>query len=373
MKKNLKIALVTDWLTQLGGAEKVVALIAKLYPKSPIYTSFYLPEKTKKEFPNSKRIKPSIFNKIPGIANRQITLAPLAKSAISSLNLKKFDVIISFSSAIAKNIKILPHQKHICYIHTPIRYAWEPSEDKRFDRFPSFMQPLISMYLKRLRHWDFEKAKDVDFFIANSSETQKRVKKYYHRKSEVLFPPVAFDDFKICKASEKKKYFFAFGRFVKYKKFDLLVDTFLKNPNLTLYLGGDGSEKKALVEKVKMSGNKNIKFLGRLDFKDLKKYLSEAQALILPQKEDAGIVQLEAFASGTPVIAYKSGGILDVLQEHINGEFFEKQNVKNLEKALKNFKAENYNSEKIRQTAKKYSSENFSKNFQKLVDDFLEN
>ncbi len=371
MKKNLKIALVTDWLTQLGGAEKVVALIAELYPDAPIYTSFYLPKNTKSEFPDSKRIRPSFFNKIPGIANRQITLAPFAKSAISSLNLKEFDIIISFSSAIAKNVKILPHQKHICYIHTPIRYAWQPKEDKRFDIFPKIMQPMISKYLERLRNWDFENSKNVDLFIANSSETANRVKKYYNRESDILFPPVAFHEFKPCLSAAKKKYFFAFGRFVKYKKFDLLVDTFLENPDLTLYLGGSGSEKKILEEKVKKSGVKNIKFLGRLKFKDLKKYLSEAQALILPQKEDAGIVQLEAFASGTPVVAYKSGGVLDVLQEGINGEFFTPQNKKSLSEALKKFKSEKFDSLTIRKTAEKYSSENFQKNFKKLVDDFL--
>ena len=371
MDRQKKIVLVTDWLTQLGGAEKVVAAIAELYPDAPIYTTFHRPEKTKSDFPNPQRIRASVFNKIPFINRKQITLAPFARTAIESLNLKEYDIIISFSSAIAKNVKKHPHQTHICYIHTPIRYAWQPEEDQRFSGLPKICQPGVDWYLKRLKKWDFAKTKAVDLFIANSSETAARVKKFYHRSAKILYPPVDIHKFSPLPRTKKKDYFFAYGRFVTYKRFDLLVETFLKLPNHTLYLGGDGPKKAELVEKVQTADAKNIKFLGRISDKKLNQYLSAATALILPQKEDAGIVQLESFAAGTPVIAYRAGGVLDVLRPGINGEFFEHQQEKDLSHAIKRFDALKYDPQEVRSTAMPYSKEKFQKNFKNLVDQFL--
>lgn len=368
---GLRVALVTDWLTNIGGAEKVVRAVADLYPGARIYTTFLHFDRVKSLFPERERLRPSVFSKIPGVANRQMTIAPFLRSAISSLDLSEYDVILSFSSSVAKNIKVRKGQKHICYIHTPARYIWQREDDDRFEKLPKFLQPLVGKYLDRLKVWDAKGTEGVDLFISNSSETSSRVKKFYGRDEKVLYPPVAFEDFSPCKVEDKKDYFFGFGRFVKYKKFDLLVDAFLEMPDQKLVLGGEGPEWEAQVEKVRTAGAKNIEFLGRLPFGDLMKYLSEARAMLLPQKEDAGIVQLEAFASGTPVIAYKAGGVLDVLEEGINGEFFGEQNVESLKKAVENFEMEKFSQEKIRATAERYSTENFVKNYQRIVDEFV--
>lgn len=367
-KKDLKIALVTDWLTNLGGAEKVVATVAQIYPEAPIYTTFLNYDKVKKLFPNRSRICPSWYDKIPLVSRRQMTIAPFLKSAINSLDLSEYDVILSFSSSVAKNIKIRKGQKHICYIHTPARYIWQKEDDNRFEKFPQFLRPLVNWYLERLKKWDLVQTKSVHKFIANSSETKKRVHNFYDRTADVLYPPVDFKNFSMAETKDKKDYYLGLGRFVKYKKFDLLVGAFLQMPERNLVLVGDGPERKSLEFKVKKAGAKNIKFLGRLPFVELKKYLSESKAVLLPQKEDAGIVQLEAFASGIPVIAYREGGILDVLQEGINGIFFKSQTTKSLISVIEKFDSISFNPKKIRETAEPFSKSNFQKKYKGLIE-----
>lgn len=367
-KNNLKIALATDWLTNLGGAEKVVATVAELYPEAPIFTTFLNYEKVKVLFPDRKRIHTSWFDRIPFVSRRQMTIAPFLKSAIASLDLSEYDVILSFSSSVAKNITVRKGQKHICYIHTPARYIWQKEDDNRFEKFPRFLRPLINGYLERLKKWDLAQTQSVDKFIANSSETRKRVHNFYGRNAEVLYPPVDFEAFSVCKSVDKKDYFLGLGRFVKYKKFDLLVDTFLEMPERELVLIGDGPERKNLELKVQKSKAKNIRFLGRLPFVDLKKYLSEAKAVLLPQKEDAGIVQLEAFASGVPVVAYEAGGVLDVLQEGVNGTFFVSQTVESLKAGIEKFDSMSFEAQRIRVTVEPFSKSNFQKKYKALVE-----
>lgn len=371
MSEKLKVALVIDWLTNLGGAEKVVAAVAELYPDAPIYTTFLNYDKVKSLFPDRERLRPSRYDHIPLVSNRQMTIAPFLKTAVESLDLSQYDLILSFSSSVAKNIRVREGQTHICYIHTPARYIWQKEDDNRFEKFPRFTRPLVNLYLERLKKWDTEGTKTVHHFIANSLETAKRVKKFYDRDTVILYPPVRFEEFYICEEGERKEYYFAFGRFVKYKKFDLLVEAFAKTPDRQLLLGGDGPEKAALEAKVKALGISNITFLGRLPFFELKKYLSQAKALLLPQKEDAGIVQLEAFASGVPVIAYGEGGVLDVLEEGTNGILFPQQTPESLIEGIKKFETMSFDSQTIRATAEKYSTKNFQKNYQALVEKFM--
>ena len=233
------------------------------------------------------------------------------------------------------------------------------------------MMPFVKMYLNRLKKWDLKQSDQVNLFIANSSETASRVNEFYNREAKVLFPPVNFREFLPVKKEEKEDYFFGFGRAVIYKRFDLLVDTFLELPEKKLKLVIHGPEVVKLKEKIKKSGATNIEIIGRLHFSELKIMLAKATAMLLPQKEDAGIVQLEAFASGTPVIAYKAGGVLDVLEENINGLFFKEQSVESLKIAVEKFKASDFEVEKIRATAEKFSEENFAKNFKNIVKEFL--
>jgi len=366
-----RVAIVTDWLTNLGGAERVVAAVADIFPDAPIYTTFLNFEKVKELFPDKKRIRPSIFSHIPSITNKQIFIAPFLKTAISSLNLKDFDIILSFSSSVAKNIRTHKNQTHICYIHTPARYIWQKEDDNRFEKFPIFMKPLVNLYLNRLKKWDLAKAASVDFFISNSRETASRVKKFYARDSEILYPPVDFDYFQTLKTPEKGDYFLAFGRFVKYKRFDLVIEAFKNLPDKKLVLAGDGPEKE--YSELLAKGVPNIEFLGRVERDDLKKLLNRARALILPQKEDAGIVQLESLSCGVPVIAYKDGGALDVIRDGKNGVFFDSQNPQSLVSAIQKFeKTENsFNQQEIKNSAETYSLQSFQRNYLQFIEKYF--
>lgn len=364
---NLKVALVTDWLTNLGGGEKVVETIAELFPKASIYTTVTNFESVKSAFPKKSRIRPSYLQKIPILNKKHQILLPLLSHGIESHDLSDYDLILSFSSCIAKNAGQNRKGKHICYIHTPVRYGWEMEYDPRVKNLPFGLRSIAKFFLKRLKKHDYELRKNPDLYIANSSETASRVDKFYNLPAKVLYPPV---DIKNLKFSDKKEdYYLGFGRMVIYKKFDLLIDTFLRLPNKKLILAGLGPQTEELKQRVKKAGVTNITFAGRVSDHEKCELFAKAKAFILPQKEDAGIVQLEAMASGTPVIAFRSGGVLDVLQEGLNGVFFEEQSVESLITGIEKFESEciKFDPQKIKESAEKFSTENFQKNYLNIL------
>ncbi len=369
--QNLKICLVTDWLTNLGGGEKVVHAIADIFPKAQIYVTVADFEAVSSDFPDKKRIKTSYLQRLPVLHKKHQLLLPLLSHGIESHDLSGYDLILSFSSCVAKNAGLKRSGKHVCYIHTPVRYGWEMEYDPRVKNLPKLIQPIAKIFLKRLKNHDYDLRKNPDLYISNSSETNSRVRKFYDLSAKTLYPPV---DIKNLKFSDKKSdYFLGFGRMVVYKKFDLLVDAFLGMPDKKLILAGIGPETERLKEKVKKSGAKNITFAGKVSDSKKKDLFAKARALMLPQKEDAGIVQLEAMASGTPVVAYKSGGVLDVLEENINGVFFEKQTVAGIISGIDKFEKQEskFDAEKIRKTAEKFSTENFQKNYLEILEKFM--
>ncbi len=389
--KSLKIALVTDWLTNLGGAEKVLKAVSDIFPEAPIYTTVVNQENVGDLA--KKDIRTSWLQKIPIFNKKHQLLLPKLPHAIESLDLSEYDLIISFSSCVAKSVITTPEQTHICYIHSPMRYAWEPEFDDRFKRIPRIFKPLTNRLLRKLRDWDSKTSDRPDLYIANSTTTQGRVRKYYGRDTEVLYPPVEVRDFQLfdetlentprplihqltggvtsstSRKLYKTDYFICVGRMVAYKKFDLLVKTFKKLPEKRLVFVGDGPERKDLQKLAE--GGENIEFRGEVPFAELKKTLSHAKALLLPQKEDAGIVQLEAFASGIPVVGYQDGGLCDVLIEGTNGVFFSDQTPESVIQALEKFKKSAWDPVKIRETAQKYDTKKFQQKFMKIMEEFL--
>lgn len=366
--KKLKVCLVTDWLTNLGGGEKVVKAIADLFPEAPIYTTVADFKAVETYFPDPSRIKTSYLQRIPKASKKHQWLLPLLSGAIRSFDFSEYDIVLSFSSCVAKNIKTNPlNQKHICYIHTPARYAWEMDYDPRFARLPIGVKQVARLYLKHFKNLDHKFRHNPQTYIANSSETASRVKIFYDLPSKTLYPPVDFNDFSI--ADKKQDFYLGLGRMVPYKKFDLLVETFLQIPEQKLILAGDGPERKLLEAKVEKAGAKNITFLGKVSDGKRRELFATAKAVLLPQREDAGIVQLEAFASGTPVIAYEAGGVLDVLKPGINGVFFKEQNPSSLITGIQDFerKSTAFNPLRVRKTAEAYSVENFQKNYLSLI------
>lgn len=364
--KKLKVALVHDYLNQYGGAERVLETFAEMFPDAPIYTLFYDKKLLNGRFKN--RIINTSFLDNPFVRRNHRLFIPFFPKAAEFLNLKdKFDLIISDSHGFAKGIK---HTKglHISYMHSPLRYAWEP-ENYLGTLLPKPLIKLGSPIISYVRRWDYRAAQKPDVLIANSNFIADKIKKYYDRDAQVIYPPVDrnifyFDPEERVKLSGKEKYFIAFGRLIHYKRFDLIIDAFNKL-DLPLIIMGTGPDKKkleALIESPK------IRILSEYpDDTKLSRMIRGAEALIFPQVEDFGLVAAEAISSGVPVIAYAEGGAKEIVEEGKNGVFFRKQHPDSLVKAVVHFLSSDFNRHSIRENSKKFAKENFKRKFSEVI------
>ncbi len=358
----MKVALVHDYLNQYGGAERVLEAFLEIYPKAPIYTLLYDKKRTGYAF-EKREIKTSFLQKIPLAKNHHRPLLMLMPIAIEQFDFSDYDLVLSDSSSYAKGIITGPKTLHICYCHTPIRYAWDDSH-KYIEEFgyPGPIKKLIPLIMNYVRLWDSQAASRVDHFIANSSFIARRIEKYYGRKSEIIHPPIKTNLFYTARP---KKYFLMVGRFLPYKCFDLAIKAF-NQLGWPLKIIGDGPDKRRL----KKMANKNIEFIGLVSDDKLRKYYAYSQALIFPQEEDFGITAVESMASGRPVIAFKSGGILEIIQPGVTGLFFEKQKTESLIKVLKNFSSDDFDSELIKEKAAQFDQEKFKERIKELINEY---
>jgi len=353
--QKLKVAIVAEELTQLGGAERVLDALLEIFPKAPIYTLVWDKDRTQHKY-DKFDIRPSFIQKMPfGVKNYKWYL-PLMPIAIESFDLKTYDLIISSSSALIKGVKTRKNQRHFCYCHTPTRYLWSDVKDYlKTAPIPALIRPIMPIVIWFLKKWDFRAAQRPDFYIANSKNIQNKIKKYYHRNSTVIYPPVAGDKFKIN--AKLEDYFFLVARLEPYKKADLVIEAFNRLPRLKLKITGSGSKKEELVKKA----GPNITFTGRVSDAELADLYARARAFIFPQEEDFGITALEAMASGRPVIAYRKGGVLESVVDGKTGEFFYPQTATALVKVLTKFQSGKFNPQTIRQHALGFDQEVFKK------------
>jgi len=355
MKKltKKKIAIVYDRVNKWGGAERVLLTLHEMFPKAPLYTSVY----DEKNAPWAKvfpKVYTSFLQNIPFAKSNHEFLAPLMPLAFKSFNFDNYDLVISVTSEAAKGIKTRIGTLHICYCLTPTRYLWSGYPEyfsHPIVRFAS--QPIINY----LRKWDKKTAKKPDVMIAISSEVQKRIKRYYNRKSNIIFPPVKLSIDRSIDTNYKKHYLVV-SRLVGYKKVDLAVKTF-NELGYPLVVVGTGREE----SKLKSIAKRNIKFIGQVSDKELIKYYQKAKALIMPQEEDFGIVAVEAQSFGVPVIAYKKGGAQDTVIDGKTGVLFNSQTVDSLIKAIAKFDKISFNHRYLVKNAKKFSKENFKSRF----------
>jgi len=356
-----KVALVFDWMTNPGGAEKVNHVLHKIFPDAPIFTSIYNSD----AFDNFKdaAITTSFIQSLPFSKTKHQLYLGLMPYAYELFDLSNYDIVISSSHSCAKGIITKPETLHVCYCHTPMRYAWDNWHSYIKDYKMNF---LLKRYAKKRLHkiriWDRASADRVDYFVANSKTTKRRIEKYYSKPATVIHPMISSSKFKV--ANQTNGYFLAVGRLTPYKKFDLIVEAFNKL-GLPLKIAGTG----IAMGDLKKQANGNIEFLGYVDDKKLRKLYSEAEALIFPQLEDFGIIPLEAMASGRPVIAYKKGGALDTVVEGKTGIFFNKQTPMHLKAAVEKFieDKKDFNPSKIREHAAKFDKKNFKKNFMEYL------
>lgn len=369
----MKIALVHDYLNQYGGAEKVLEVFTEIFPDAPIYTLFY-DKKIVDEFFPGKKIRASFLQKLPFIKKHHRIFPPLMPVAVERFDLSGYDLVISDSAAFGKGVITNPKTLHICYCHTPTRYAWDDSHKyvKEFS-MPKLAKIFVPFFMNYLRLWDKEAAHRVDRFICNSKFVEQRIKKYYKRDAEVIHPPIDTEFFKPSDhaksplATNEASYYLMVGRLLPYKRFDIAIEAFNKL-ELPLKIIGNGPEMK----KLKKMANWNIEFLGELPGKELREYYQNCQALIFPQEEDFGIVALEAMSCGKPIIAYRGGGALESVLEGKTGVFFNEQSMESLVEAIKGFclllNESKFDSVFIRNHTVKFDKEIFKKKIKDFVD-----
>lgn len=356
----MKIALVHEMLTKLGGAERVLKTLSDLHSEASIFTLLHNKKKTSDWF-KSKKIHPSYLQTFYKFNIKPKYLISRMPEAIEQFDFRNFDIVISSSSAFAHGIKTGPNTKHICYCHSPMRYAWDYTHEYTKNLNP-IMRLLIASQLNPIRQWDFMAANRPDVLIANSEHVQKRIKKYWRRDSTVIYPPVDVKRFTPTKHNED--YFLIISALTPFKQIDLAVHAFNKNGR-TLKIIGDGTQRKYLAS----MAHSNIEFLGRLSDHEARDYIQNCRALIFPGEEDFGITPVEAMAAGKPVLAYGEGGVTESVQAGISGEFFKKPTPESLESGLNRLleNEKNYDTQKIRSIAEAFDKEIFIEKMEKLI------
>ena len=350
-----KIAIVADWLTNMAGAENVVLALAEAFPGAPIYTSVYTPE----AMPAFKKydVRTTYLQNLPKPLRKLHKFFPVLRiNAFKQLDLSEFDIIITSSSAEAKQVrKTRAGQVHICYCHTPIRYYWshydEYKKDPGFGKLNWLVRIAMPLMVPSLKRADYEAAQRVDLFIANSQEVQKRITRYYGQPSTVIYPPVDTDRFEPARV--RSDYYVALGRQVPYKRHDLAVQaaTALDVP-LKVY--GSGSEH----ERLRQMAGPTIEFytdrFGDASDKAVAQAMNAAKGFIFPAEEDFGIVQVEALAAGAPVIAFGRGGTLDIVQDGESGVLFDEQTVDSVTVALERAGSIDFKPGTLRRKSKRF-------------------
>jgi len=369
-KKQPKIAIVHDWITNMGGAENVVLAFHEAFPDAPIYTSTY--ESKKMPLFNNCDVRTTYLQKLPKVLRRIHKFFPMLRvRAFQKLDLSEFDIILSSSSAESKQVrKTRPGQIHICYCHTPIRYYWshydEYRKDPGFGKLNWLIRLAMPLLVPPLKKADYKAAQEVDYFIGNSNAVKDRIKKYYNKSAVVIHPPVDVDRFSPSK--KRGSYYVAFSRLVPYKRIDLAIEAANKL-SLPLHVLGVGSEYENLF---KLAGD-TITFYNKEwspEFvKFINKELDNAKGFIFPAEEDFGIIQVEAMAGGSPVIAYGIGGALDIAIDGKTGILFKEQTVDCLVEAIKLAEKTNFDPLFIRDRAEKFSKDNFIKQIKRFVSD----
>lgn len=365
MMTNPKIAIVCDWLTNMGGAERTVLALHKAFPSAPIYTSVYTPE-TMPLF-SSLDIRTTYLQKLPKNLRGRHQLFPLMRNqAFRKLDMREYDIIISSASAEAKAVIKRPGAVHICYCHTPTRYYWSHYRD--YIASPGFgpLNPAMRIALPALVHamrkLDLTAAGGVDYFIANSSAVAERIKIYYGQESTIIYPPVDMQRFRNLAIDGKRQGFMALGRLVPYKRFDIAMQACAKlGVPLTVY--GSGPDAKRL----QAFTTKDVRIVPGANDRQIAAALAKAEGYIFPQEEDFGITQVEALAAGTPVIAFAKGGALDVITEGKTGIFFKEQTPESLAKAIARFNSLRFVPKLLQAHAEQFSEERFIAQMREFV------
>lgn len=364
----MKIALAYDYLNQYGGGERVLGNFLEIFPKADLFTLFFDQNKTFGHIPGERIKKTSFLDKKIVINNHRLFI-PLMPKAAESLNLgNQYDLIISIGAGYSKGVTY-KNSYHLSYCFTPLRYAWE-SENYLKGKFGSnynLLRPVLSPLVSYLKKWDMEAGQKPDEIITLSNYISDKIRNYYKRESEIIFPPIDLNIFYPENPYKNRQYFLAAGRLMHYKKFNIIIQAF-NELKLPLKIVGRGPELKNLI---KLNTSKNTHFITTLmTDSEMRVLYGNAKAFIFPQIEDFGLVAAEAIACGTPVIAYNIGGSSDIIEEGINGFFIKEQTPEAIIEAINLISEARFDSHFLSKTAEKFSKNNFRSEILKKINGF---
>ena len=361
----MRVALVHDYMVQYGGAERVLEVLSEMFPKAPIYTLIYDSSQLYGAF-SDKTIRTSFLQKLPFAKTHHRIFPILMPLAVEDLDLSAYDVVISSSNSYTKGVITRPDAIHICYCHTPMRYAWDDYHRyfKEFQYSP-LIKPFLPFAMNYIRMWDKISSDRVDYYLANSHNVAGRIKKYYGAESTVLYPPVNTEiDFE---PNQKGEYYLMLGRFLPYKHYDIVIEAFVKNGK-PLHIVGSGPDEAKL--KALAKGKSNIVFLGRMNDEEAQEQFRGAKAFIFASEDDFGIVPVEAMAAGKPVIAYGRGGALETVKDGETGVFFDEQTPESVTEAVNRFEKMTFDATAIHNHAQQFSKDAFKHQFYTFLEQY---
>jgi glycosyltransferase involved in cell wall biosynthesis len=355
-----RVAVVHDWLTIPGGSEQVVLQLLEMFPRAELFTSVYDPTPWPAQI-TERSVHASYLNRLPGATRHYPKLLPLMNGAFRSFDLSGFDLVLSSNHACAKNVRTSPGTLHVCYCHTPMRYAWEEGflDGEEVGRLTRRLLPPL---LKRLRRQDLAGARGPDVFVANSRHVAKRIERYYGRAARVVHPPVDVNHF-LALPRSPEDFYLVFGRVVPYKRVDLAVEA-CSRLGRKLKVAGDGRALQA----VRTAHGRDAEFLGKVSATERDALLSGARALLFPGEEDFGIVPVEAQAAGVPVIAYGVGGARESVLDEITGVLFDLQSAAALAAAIERFETLELDERSARESARRFGEQRFRAEMADVID-----
>jgi glycosyltransferase involved in cell wall biosynthesis len=357
----VRIAVAHDWLIQYAGSERVVAETLLAFPGTELLTALAVPTAQPVIL---RSARPSFLQHLPHATSYHEWLLPLMPLAWRLRTpVRGVDAVVSSSHACAKAVRIASGIPHLCYCHTPMRYAWDFKSEEA--RFPSAIRPFARAGMAWFRHWDRAKARNVDVFVANSTAVAERIHRFYDRRASVIYPPVRTDFF--TPGGERSDAFLYVGRLVGYKRPDLVVESFAGLAERLLVVG-EGQ----LGGRLRARATDNVSFLGEVDDSTLLDLYRTARAVVFPAEEDFGIAMAEAQACGTPVIGLNRGGARDIVEHGVTGWLLDSPTVEHLQKAVRRAAREEIHAAEIRQRAKRFSAPRFREQMTAAVEAMVE-
>lgn len=363
----MKVVLLHDWLTGFRGGERVLEVFCEMFPEAPLYTLIYN-EGSTSEIIESRKIQASFLNRLPGVEKGYRKFLPLFPKAAESLHIiEDADLVLSSSHCVIKGVKKPDGAKHLSYVHSPMRYIYD-QYDTYFGKTASLpIRVGGALFRSYLTNWDIDSNSNVDQLIANSSFVQQRISKYYHTDSKVIHPFVDLADFREVMKNPKIKedFYLMVTAFAPNKRVDLAIEAFNKMKRPLKIIGGGQQE-----DQLKAMAGETIEFLGNVSRKEVIDYMARAKGFIFPGVEDFGITPLESLAAGTPVIAYKIGGVLETLNDEV-AIFFDEPDVENLCEAVKKAEDYKFDIQILHQRAESFSKEKFRAEIQCAIDELM--